>query len=205
MIEFKGVSYNYGAKFNSLHDFSYCFDEGNYALIGDYVEGNLTVIRLLAKFDTWFKGKILIDGKSIKKTNFNHINIGYLSQKPVFFENKTVLENLIYPLKSRKIKKSVCTQKCMQALNNFGWQNRANEKVKTLSARDKLMLSVIRVSLRELDILLGEDIFDTIGFDILSKISARTTILALNTSPTPPNFTELKFKLGGLEGELNSF
>lgn len=196
MIEFKGVSYNYGAKFDSLHDFSYCFEAGNYALIGDYVEGNLTVIRLLAKFDTWFKGEILIDGKSIKKIDYKHINIGYLSQKPVFFESKSVLDNLIYPLKSRKIKKSVCTQKCMQALNNFGWENRANEKVKTLSQTDKLILSIIRVSLRELDILLCEDIFDVVGFDILSKISARTTILALNTSPAPPNFTELKFKLG---------
>lgn len=199
MIEFKGVSYNYGAKFDSLRDFSYNFGANNYALVGDYVEGNLTVIRLLAKLDTWYKGEILIDGKSIKKLNYKtDLSVGYLSKNPVFFENKSVISNLIYPLKNRGLKKSVCKEKCMQALAQFGWQNRADEKVKILSACDKLMLSVIRVSLRELDILLCEDIFDEIDIDILTKLSATTKILALNSTPTPQGFVELKFGLGSL-------
>lgn len=199
MIEFKNVSYNYGAKFSSLLDFSFHFTSGNYALIGDYVEGNLTVIRLLAKFDVWFKGEILIDGKNIKKINYKtDVNVGYLSRTPVFFEGKTVLQNLIYPLKTRGIKKTVCIEKCLQALNKFNWQDKANTKVKQLTNAEKMTLAIIRVSLRDLDILLCEDIFDKVDIKLLNHISASIKILALNTSSPPPNYTQLKFKLGNM-------
>lgn len=197
MIEFKNVSYNYFTKFYSLYKFSYCFDAGNYALIGDYIDGNLNVIRLLSKLDKLYKGDIFINGKTIKKISFKKdINIAYLSKNPVFFEHKTVLQNLIYPLKSRGLKKDEYLSKCRQALTNFGWKEKENLKVACLSQPEKLILSLIRASVRDLDILLCEDIFDTVNFDLLQKISATTTILALNHSPAPEYFTKIYIKLG---------
>ena len=106
MIEFKKVRYTYFSKFYTLFDFSYKFDKGDYVLIGDNVSGPLTLIRLLAKLDTFYKGEILIDGKSLKKTNYKKdFNVGYVSATPKFFNNKTVIENVCYPLKSRGLKK----------------------------------------------------------------------------------------------------
>ena len=106
MIEFKKVSYTYYSKFYPLFNFSYQFNEGNYCLLGDNISGPLTLIRLLARLDTHYKGEILIGGKSLKKTNYKRgFSVAYISATPVFFNNKSVLENVAYPLKSRGIKK----------------------------------------------------------------------------------------------------
>ena len=103
MIEFIKVKYTYYSKFYTLFDFSYKFNDGNYALIGDNVSGPLTLIRLLAKLDTWYKGDILLNGTSIKKTNYKKdYNVAYISATPKFFNNKTVRYNLEYPLRIRK-------------------------------------------------------------------------------------------------------
>lgn len=203
MIEFKNVSYNYFTKFYSLFKFSYTFDTGNYALIGDYIDGNLSIIRLLSKLDKLYKGDIFINGKNLKKINLKKdINIAYLSKNPIFFENKTVMQNLIYPLKSRGLKKDAYTSKCEQAIENFGWKDKANLKVTSLSQPEKLILSLIRASVRNLDILLCEDIFDIVNFDLLQKVPATTTILALNNSHSPETFTKLYIKLGCLDKSI---
>ena len=205
MIEFKNVSYNYFTKFYSLYNFSYTFNAGNYALIGDYIDGNLNVIRLLSKLDKLYKGEIFINGSNITKLNYKKdINIAYLSKSPVFFEHKTVLKNLIYPLKSRRLKKCDCLSICRNALENFGWKDKENLKVSTLSQTEKLVLSLIRASTRNLDILLCEDIFDSVDFNLLQKLSATTTILALDNSPAPNNFVEIPIKLGTINKEVNS-
>ena len=89
MIEFKKVSYTYFSKFYTLFNFSYKFNDGNYALIGDNDSGPLTLIRLLAKLDTYYKGEILINDTSLKKTNYKKdFNVAYISARPKFFNNK---------------------------------------------------------------------------------------------------------------------
>ena len=92
MIEFKKVSYTYFNKFYPLFEFSYKFDEGNYCLLGENDTGTLTLIRLLGKLDTFYKGEILIDGTSLKKTNYKkNFNVAYVSANPTFFNNKSLL------------------------------------------------------------------------------------------------------------------
>lgn len=200
MIEFKKVRYTYFSKFYSLFDFSYKFNNGNYALIGDNIGGPLTLIRLLAKLDTFYKGKILIDGKSLKKTNYkNEFSVAYISATPRFFNNKTVIENIEYPLKSRGIKKQERRDIALVTLANWGFKDKANVKVKTLSHSDLILLALIRASVRKLDLLLCEDIFDTFFPSILDKISAQTKIVVSKDCNNFENYTTLLFGLGNLK------
>ena len=181
MIEFKHVSYTYFNKFYTLLDFSYCFKQGNYALIGDDISGPLTIIRLLAKLDTFYKGKILINGKDLKKTNYKkEFNIAYISSSPKFFNNKSILENVAFPLKIRGIKKQERENIALVALSNFGWKDKANLKVKTLNKNELIMLNIIRASTRKLDLLLCENIFEVVSPKILNQIDATTKIIVTN-------------------------
>jgi len=199
MIEFKKVSYTYFSNFYTLFEFSYKFDAGNYCLLGENDTGPLTLIRLLAKLDTYYKGEILIDGKSLKKTNYKrHFQVGYISATPKFFNNKTVLDNVAYPLKSRGVKKQQRNDIALVALANFGWRDKANVKVKDLSKSDHLVLGLIRASVRKLDLLLCENIFDTISPNVLDKIPATTKIVVSTTPESFNNYTTLLFGLGNL-------
>jgi len=200
MIQFKKVKYTYFNKFYTLFDFSYNFDNGNYVLIGDNDTGPLTVIRLLAKLDTYYKGEILINGQSIKKINYKKdYNVAYISANPRFFNNKSVLHNICYPLKSRGIKKQERINIALVTLANWGWKDKANIKVKHLNKTDLIMLALIRASVRKLDLLLCEDIFNTLPTGILDKIPATTKIVVSNNNHNFDNYTPLIFGLGNLE------
>ena len=200
MIEFKKVKYTYYSKFYTLFDFSYKFDNGNYALIGETDTGPLTLIRLLAKLDTHYKGEILINGKSLKKTNYKKgFSVAYISATPRFFNNKTVLENICYPLKSRGVKKQERTNIALVHLSNWGWKDKSNIKIKDLPKNDLIMLAIIRASIRKLDLLLCEDIFDSISPTILDKISATTKIVVSKDYMDFDNYTPLIFGLGNLK------
>ena len=200
MIEFKKVSYTYFSKFYTLFNFSYKFDAGNYALVGDNVSGPLTLIRLLAKLDTYYKGDVLINGKSLKKTNYKkEFNVAYISATPRFFNNKTVLENVAYPLQSRGIKKQERLNIALVTLANWGWKNKANIKVKDLPKSDLITLALIRASVRKLDLLLCENIFDTHKIDVLSNIDATTKIIVTQNNLELDNYTCLLFGLGNLD------
>lgn len=200
MIEFKKVSYTYFSKFYTLFNFSYKFDAGNYALVGDNVSGPLTLIRLLAKLDTYYKGDVLINGKSLKKTNYKkEFNVAYISATPRFFNNKTVLENVAYPLQSRGIKKQERLNIALVTLANWGWKDKANIKVKDLPKSDLITLALIRASVRKLDLLLCENIFDTHKIDILSNIDASTKIIVTQNNLELDNYTCLLFGLGNLD------
>lgn len=162
MIEFKNVSYTYFNNFYTLFNFSYTFDEGNYCLIGDYDCGNLTLIRLLAKLDYFYKGEILINGKSLKKVDYKkEFNIAYIPQTPVFFNNKSVKYNLTYPLSARGIKKDVINQIVSNVLQKYNWQDKAKLKIKALTKTERQILAIMRADTRPLDLLLVEDIFST--------------------------------------------
>lgn len=200
MIEFKKVSYTYFSKFYTLFNFSYKFDAGNYALVGDNVSGPLTLIRILAKLDTYYKGDVLINGKSLKKTNYKkEFNVAYISATPRFFNNKTVLENVSYPLQSRGIKKQERLNIALVTLANWGWKDKANIKVKDLPKSDLITLALIRASVRKLDLLLCENIFDTHKIDVLSNIDATTKIIVTQNNLELDNYTCLLFGLGNLD------
>ena len=171
-----------------------------YVLIGDNVSGPLTLIRLLAKLDTFYKGEILIDGKSLKKTNYKKdFNVGYVSATPKFFNNKTVIENVCYPLKSRGLKKQEQIDTALVHLSNWGWKDKAELKVKDLNKSDLIVLALIRASIRKLDLLLCEDIFDIVPTTVLNKISANTKIVLGKDYDNFEDYTTLMFGLGNLK------
>ena len=200
MIEFKKVKYTYFSKFYTLFDFSYKFDTGNYALIGDNISGPLSIIRLLAKLDTWYKGEILINDKSLKKINYKKdFSVAYISATPKFFVNKSVLENICYPLKSRGVKKQERLDIALVTLSNYGWKDKADIKVKDLNKTDLITLAIIRASVRKLDLLLCEDIFDTLSPAILDQIPATTKIVVSQNCTNFDNYTTLIFGLGNLK------
>ena len=159
-----------------------------------------TLIRLLTKLDTYYKGEIIINDTSLKKVNYKkNFSVGYISATPRFFESKTVLENVAYPLKSRGMKKQEQLNIALVTLSNWGWRDKANLQVKVLSASDKLMLSIIRTSVRKLDLLLCENIFDKISPAVLDKISATTKIVVCSDYTGFDNYTPLIFGLGNLK------
>lgn len=164
MIEVKKLYLKYIREYYALYDINLKIEQGeSVALIGEEGSGKTTLLRVLAKLEKYDKGEAYIKDINIKKINFKEdVNLGYVSTKPVFLENKTVYENLKFVLKNRNIADKEIEQKVNDTIIEYNLEKYRDTKASDLSLYEKYMISFIRLTLRPLEILMVDDIFENL-------------------------------------------
>jgi len=106
----RDVSYTYQTKkriVKALNGLSYEFVSGKlYAILGKSGSGKTTLLSLLAGLDLPKEGEVLLDGVSTSVCNRDDLRrdrIAVIYQDYNLFPLLTVLENVLYPLKLKKI------------------------------------------------------------------------------------------------------
>jgi len=106
----RDVSYTYQTKkriVKALNGLSYEFVSGKlYAILGKSGSGKTTLLSLLAGLDLPKEGEVLLDGVSTSVCNRDDLRrdrIAVIYQDYNLFPLLTVLENVLYPLKPKKI------------------------------------------------------------------------------------------------------
>lgn len=165
MISFKNVFVKYTKEFYALSNINLEAKEGEkIALVGPKGSGKTCIIRLLAGLDKLTKGEIYINDIPIGKVDFlRDISMGYIPFHPVFFDRKSVLDNLKYVLDVRKTKEGTSQEKLNKAVMDFRLESIALEKIYKLSIFQKYVVSVARLSFRKLGYLLIDDIFENLN------------------------------------------
>ena len=162
MIEIKNLYLKYIREYYALYDINIKIQKGeSVALVGNEGSGKTTLLRVLAKLEKFDKGEVYIKDISLKKLDFKtDISLGYIPFSPVFLENKTVYENLKYVLTSREVKPVDIENKINTCLIEFGLEKYRNTKAKDLTLFEQYVISIARLTLRPLDIVLVDDIFE---------------------------------------------
>ena len=104
MIVFDGVRLQYPYDDSELFqglDFS--LTDGVNTVLCDVQSGKTSLCRLLLKDVSPTDGRIFIDGRQLDGIAAANLDILYLPRDPVFFESRSILYNIEYPLKVRKI------------------------------------------------------------------------------------------------------
>ena len=161
MIEIKNLYLNYIKEYSVLYNINLCLEnKEKISLIGDVESGKTSLLRCLCGLEKFNSGEIYLNNHNIKKVNFKKdVNLLYLSSNPVFFNNKSVYYNLAYTLKIRKISDTIINQKINRALELLGIEGLKEQKIKTLSKAEKMVVNIARSLLRDADIYLIDDIF----------------------------------------------
>ncbi|MBQ7884693.1 MAG: ATP-binding cassette domain-containing protein [Clostridia bacterium] len=167
MIEVKNLFLKYIREYYALYDINLKIEKSErVAFVGDEHSGRTTLLRVIAGLEKFDSGEVFLHGREIRQIDFkDDIQLGYISEVPVFFENKSVYDNLKYVLTERGVDKTEIESKINKALIDFKIEKYKNIKVKDLDLYEKYLLSFIRLSLRELNILLVDNIFAKLSAD----------------------------------------
>jgi multiple sugar transport system ATP-binding protein len=140
-------------------------------IIGDKESGRTVFLRALLGLENLAKGDVFINNISVSKIDFaNDVSVGYIPSNPVFLERKTVEQNIQYLLKIRKNSQSFNDIMVNNALIEFGLNYIKNKKVKDLSYLDRIKLAIARLSIRNIELLLVDDIFSNLSSNEKDKI-----------------------------------
>ena len=212
MILVKNLSLKFTKEFYALYDVNLEIKKGEaVALLGEEHSGKTTLLRVLCKLEKDFTGEVYIKDIPLKKVDFSlDVNMGYIPAAPVFFDKKTVYQNLQALLKSRKINKSQREEKINKLLIEYNLEKFRDEKVKNLSLFEKYILSIARLSLREIELVLIDNIFEKLSQEEYEKIcelikkqflqNKVTTVIATTSPSVAKDLTKrtIKFKLGSI-------
>lgn len=167
MIEVKNLYLKYIREYFALYNINVTIEDGEcVGFVGREHSGRTTLLRVIAGLEKFDNGEVFINDRDIKSIDFRtDVNLGYIPEIPVFFENKSVYDNLKYVLSERKLTKNEIEEKINTALINFNIEKYKNIKVKDLDLYEKYLISFVRLSLRDLNYLLVDNILNKLTIE----------------------------------------
>jgi D-methionine transport system ATP-binding protein len=121
-----------------------------YGIIGLSGAGKSTLIRCINFLEKPTEGKVYfkgIDLSSLKNKDLLKVrqNIGMIFQNFNLLEQRTVLENVLYPLEIAKVNKEDAKEKALSLLEEVGLKEKANNYPSQLSGGQKQRISIARM------------------------------------------------------------
>ncbi len=163
MLKFKDVSLKYVKDYYALCDIECTFEKGIiYNIVGENASGKSSILRCIAKLENSYTGEISYNDIDIQSYSYEkELAVGYIPQQPVVLENKNVVDNIKYAIKNRQIV-SVNEEDYFvnQILKSFELDTVKTQKMKKLDYFTRHKMSFARLSMRNLNILLIDNIFD---------------------------------------------
>ena len=162
MIQVNNLYLKFIREYYALYNINLNINDGEcVAFIGKENSGRTTLLRAIVGLEKYEKGEIFINDRDINTVDFKiDVEMGYIPESPVFFENKTVYQNLQYVLQERNFSKNEVEEKINNALINFNIEKYKDIKIKDLDLYEKYLISFVRLSLRKLNYLLVDNILN---------------------------------------------
>jgi iron(III) transport system ATP-binding protein len=182
------ISYCY----NGNHSFALCnvnikVQKGSVAcLFGHSGCGKSTILKLITGIENPQYGSITINSKLVADRNqcvaIENRNVGLIFQHPTLFPHKTVVENIMFAIKSgsKKEKYSIA----LGILELLNMQQYQNVYPKALSGGQQQLVTIARVIAQSPDVALLDEPFASL--DVLLKYQTRQYILSLLKSRNIP-------------------
>ena len=191
MLKVNNLFLRYTREFYALYNVNIDIaDNEKVAFVGHDESGKTSLIRIFAKLEKMTKGEVYIKDIPLEKLNYKtDINAGYVPACPVFLEKKSVYENFKYILKGWGYSDSEMETKINETIIEYSLEKIKDTKLKDLSLEEKYVLSLIRLSFRELEFLMVDNIFDhltpttfEVVISLIKKLAGKKTTLIVATT-----------------------
>ena len=128
-----------------------------FAMLGPSGSGKTTVLRMIAGFELPDSGKIEIDGVDVSQTPPFNRDVNTVFQDYALFPHMTVLQNVEYGLKVKKVDKSERTARALKALKRVKLDGYEARKPSQLSGGQRQRVALARALVNEPKVLLLDE------------------------------------------------
>lgn len=180
MLKVKNLFLRYTREFYALYNINIDIEENEkVAFIGQDESGKTSLLRIFAKLENMTKGEVFIKDIPLEKLNYKtDISAGYVPASPVFLEKKSVYENFKYILKGWGYSDSEIENKINETIIEYSLEKIKDTKLKDLTLEEKYVLSLIRLTFREFELLMVDNIFDNLTQTTLEVVLSLIKTLA---------------------------
>ncbi len=183
MIVLKDIEVAYSKDYSALLGINLHVKKGEkIGIVGHKDSGKTALLRLIAGLEKQKSGEAYIKDTPIKKINFaKDVALGYLTNRAVFFERKSVYKNLAWTLKVHKVDKKEWQDRIQKVLEDFEITHLEKEKIHSLCESDRRLVQIARMALRPLEIILCDDVLT--GDDSVTQEKIKTALKKLFKLP----------------------
>ncbi len=191
MLKVKNLFLRYTREFYALYDINIDIaDNEKVAFVGVDESGKTSLIRIIAKLEKLTKGELYVRDIPIEKLDYkNDISAGYIPATPVFLEKKSVYDNFKYILKGWGLTNAEIESKINDVIIEYSLEKIKDTRLKDLTLEEKYILSLIRLTFRELDLLIVDNIFDKlsqptleVAISLIKSLATKKTTLIVATT-----------------------
>lgn len=133
-----------------------------FGIIGLSGAGKSTLIRCINLLEKPTNGQIYINDTDITKVSKKELlkmrtKIGMIFQNFNLLEQKTVLQNVLFPLEIAKVDKSTAKDKALELIKLVGLENKINNYPSELSGGEKQRVAIARALTTNPDVILSDE------------------------------------------------
>jgi molybdopterin-binding protein len=155
-IQLNGISKKYQGF--QLHDVSISVSENDYfILLGESGAGKTLILETIAGLVLPDSGEVLFRDTDITRQKIQLRKVGIVFQDHAIFPHLNVFDNIAYPLKSRKYKRSVIREKVTGMASQMGISGLLDRRPSTLSGGELQRVALARSLVQQPDILLLDE------------------------------------------------
>lgn len=169
MIELDNVTLQYPYdEFAVLKNVSFTLCDGLNTVLADVQSGKTSLCRMLVGDIKPTSGQIRVDGQPLDGISNANLDILYLTAKPSFFNGRSILYNIAYPLQVRRVSKAVRRGIASELADRFGI-SQVQRKVKLLTAEECKRVALARGLTVPRKRVLWDDFFDGVDLQTAQK------------------------------------
>ena len=153
----KNITYKPDNQFH-LKDVSFDFKKGNlYTILGRTLSGKTTFLKTIAGLLTPDTGELSFEDKDFRKIPVWERNVAMVYQQFINYPHLNVYENIIFPLKQRKLSEEQIKMDVEDALKTVGLVGFENRKIQELSGGQQQRVALARSLAKKAKILLLDE------------------------------------------------
>ena len=181
MIELKNITKVYETKegpFTALDDVSLAINDGDvFGIIGESGAGKSTLVRHINLLERPTSGQVFIDGTDVtgfqgKQLRDMRQGIGMIFQNFSLFQQRTVLQNVTFPLELQHQDKATARKRAEELLEIVGLKDREDRYPSELSGGQQQRVAIARALATNPKIMLCDE--------ATSALDSRTTVQILD-------------------------